>query len=230
MPLQHKYSESGQGLVEVALIIVLVSVVSILGLSATGTSLQDVYCDVVSGFGESGSGACSGALFSEDFLTLDKWHTAWGKWSIQDGKLLGQNYSAIFAKDFSGEDYMINIDSANLSAGNGYGVWFRSQNFANPEGYIFQYDPGYDGGSFLFRKWVDGHELSPFARVKVPGYDWTGEDHQVQIKVVGDTFTAYVDGAAVLSASDSTFTEGTIGLRTWDSTQVTFDDISITNP
>ncbi len=224
-------NERGQGFVEVGLILVLVATVTILSLTATGTSLQEVYCQAATSLG-SDSSRCSGerVLFSEDFTDLSDWYIPWGQWEISDDALFGKRHSAIFAKNFSGEDYLININTANLAQGNGYGVWFRAQNPDRPEGYIFQYDPGYDGGSFLFRKWVDGHELSPFARVKVPGYDWHGEDHQVQISVVGDTFTAYVDGEEVLSASDSTYTEGTIGIRTWDNTQATFDDITVTTP
>ena len=230
MRLTTKPHEIGQGLVEVALIIVLVGVAAMAALSATGTSLQDIYCDVVIGVGGTGGSTCSGALFSDSFENMDNWYVPWGKFNISNGALFGEKYSAIFAKDFTGDDYMLTIDKANLTQGNGYGVWFRAQNLDKPEGYIFQYDPGYDGGSFLFRKWVDGHELAPFARVKAPGYDWHGEDHQVQIRAEGDTFTAYVDGDEVLSASDSTYTEGTVGLRTWDNTQATFDDITITNP
>jgi Flp pilus assembly pilin Flp len=46
-------AERGQGLVEYALILVLVATVVIVGLSLVGTSVQDVYCQVVAGLGSS---------------------------------------------------------------------------------------------------------------------------------------------------------------------------------
>ena len=46
-------AERGQGLVEYALILVLVATVVIVGLSLVGTSVQDVYCQVVVGLGSS---------------------------------------------------------------------------------------------------------------------------------------------------------------------------------
>ena len=42
-------AQRGQGLVEYALILVLVAVVVIIGLGVVGTSVQGVYCDVVAG-------------------------------------------------------------------------------------------------------------------------------------------------------------------------------------
>jgi pilus assembly protein Flp/PilA len=50
-------AERGQGLVEYALILVLVAVVVIIGLSVVGTSVQGVYCDVVAGL-QSDSAQC----------------------------------------------------------------------------------------------------------------------------------------------------------------------------
>jgi len=139
-------------------------------------------------------------------------------------------WGGIFNNEFAGDDYTVNIDKANLIRGNGYGVWFRAQDYDRPEGCIFQYDPGYRGGSFLFRKWVNGHELRPFAVQRSLGFDWHGDDHDVQVVAEGNTFTAYVNGEPVLTASDDTYTEGGVGLRTWDRTQVCFDDFTITTP
>jgi len=225
----HKHQhETGQGLIEFVLIIVLVSATASLGLAATGTSLKDVYCNTISGL--SGKDPCEAGL-SEDFSDLSDWVGGWGRyWDNSTGELCGANWGAIFNDKFSGDDYTINVGKANLEQGNGYGIFFRAQDYQNPEGYIFQYDPGYAGGAFMFRKWVDGHELSPFAVERVPGYDWHGEDHNVQIVVEGDTYIAYIDGQEVLRASDDTYQQGGVGFRTWDSTKACFDDLTITTP
>jgi Flp pilus assembly pilin Flp len=55
-------AELGQGLVEYALMLVLVAVVVIIGLRLVGTSAQGVYCDVVAGL-QSDSAQCG---FQED--------------------------------------------------------------------------------------------------------------------------------------------------------------------
>jgi Flp pilus assembly pilin Flp len=95
-------------------------------------------------------------------------------------------------------------------------------------GYVFQYDPGYSPGSFIIRKWVNGRELSvPIAVAKASGYDWYNTPRDIQVVVKGDTFTAYVDGTPVLTATDSTYTSGGTGIRTWDSTQVCFDQFGM---
>jgi Flp pilus assembly pilin Flp len=220
-------SESGQGLVEIGLIIVLVAMVSVLALSATGTSLREIYCNVISGLGI--ENACTDA-FLEDFSDISDWHKSWGNCDVSNGELCCNRWGGIFNTEYSGEDYTIDVGKANLAKGNGYGVWFRAQDYDRPEGYIFQYDPGYAGGAFLFRKWVDGHELRPFAVQRDRNFDWHGADHQVQIVANGNTFTAYVDGEEVLTATDDTYQEGGVGVRTWDRTQACFDDLMITSP
>lgn len=220
-----KKDHHGQAMVEVAIIISLVAVVTILSLSVVGVGVRNLLCQAAQGLGA--AGVC-GALF-EDFSDISDWDQTTGKnCSNETGQLCCDKYNEIFKNDFEGEDYTVSVDVANLGQGDGYGMFFRAQNYENPQGYIFQYDPGY--GAFIFRKWVDGHELSPFAVKKVPGFDWYGKDHTVQLVVHGDTFTAFVDGKEVLTGSDSTYSEGGIGLRTWDSTKACIDDLSITTP
>lgn len=223
-------NEQGQGLVEIVLILALVATVTMLSLAATGVSLQDVYCRAVHAFRPNVQCGSEGPAFSEDFTDISDWYKSWGDCKEKNGEMCCNRWGGIFNSEFTGEDYTINLGKANLARGNGYGVWFRAQDYNRPEGYIFQYDPGYGGGAFLFRKWVDGHELRPFAVQRMRGFDWHGDDHTVQIEVNDNTFTAYVNGEAVLTASDDTYTEGGVGLRTWDRTQACFDDLSITIP
>lgn len=221
------HNADGQGLIEYALLIALVSSVVILSLSVMGIGVKDIYCGIVENLG--GSDVCRSA-FAEDFSDISDWVSSWGKWDNSNDELCGSRWGGIFNEDFSGDDYTVNVGKANLAQGKGYGVYFRTQDYKKPNGYIFQYDPGWGGGAFLFRKWVNGHELSPFAVQRAPGFDWHGEDHNIQLVVEGDTFKAYVDGQEMLSASDSTYSEGGVGFRVWDRTKVCFDDLSITTP
>ena len=211
--------ERGQGIIEYVVIIALIGAISTMSMSLMGIGVRDVYCDVLSGLGGDG---CS--------FIPEKWNSVKGHWKTGDPLCGGPGEGRIFADDFSGEDYIINIDSAQLYQGNGYGVFFRTTNEDHVNGYNFQYDPGWGGGAFLFRKWVNGHELPPIAVARAPGFEWHNTDRQITVSVVGDTFQAYVDGELVLTATDDTYSEGGVGLRTWDNTEACFSGISITNP
>jgi len=55
---RSRRSREGQGLVEYSLILVLVAVVVILVFSATGTSIKEVYCEVLDGLDAEAPNAC----------------------------------------------------------------------------------------------------------------------------------------------------------------------------
>jgi len=209
----------GQGLIEYGLIIGLVATASILALSATGISLESVYCSAIEGLGGEGCG-----------FTPENWNIERGDWTIDDQICGGGGEGRIFADGFSGDDYVLNIESSQLFKGNGYGVYFRASEPNLVDGYTFQYDKGYQ--ALIFRKWVGGHELSPpFAVERMPAdYDWYSKDHQIQLSVVGNTYTVNIDGQEMMTATDDTYTEGGIGLRTWDDTEACFEGITIKNP
>lgn len=214
--------QKGQSYVEYILIIALVVVITIGVLAAIGTSIKDLYCEVITALG---GDACQP---SEQELT--DWNEIFGDWDYEDGQVCGKYNGRTFADGFTGDDYVVNIDSATLERGNGYGVYFRTSDEAAVDGYNFQYDPGWDGGAFLFRKWVNGHELPPIAVHRDRDFDWLGTSRELQVRVEGDTFTAYVDGEEVLTATDDTYSEGGVGLRTWNGTHACFEGVSVIAP
>jgi len=218
---RDRFREDGQGAIEYALIFALIAGVVALALALMGVSVRDVYCDVMGGMGKD---VCS--------VDLTSWKVRRGKWSLGEpmcNKSSGQG--SVFADGYTGKDAVITIDSAKLSRGNGYGVYFRATNVNKRlNGYTFQYDPGYGGGAFIIRKWVHGHELPPLAVKKDRNFPWHGSDNKIQLKIVGDTFTVFVNGEQVLVGKDDTYKEGGIGLRTWDSTRACFKGISVKTP
>lgn len=213
---------TAQGIVEYGIILALLSVVSIGALTATGTSLRDAYCQVMDGLGQGDS--CQNRL--------DDWELYDGNCTAVEGKVCCDHYGYIFANDYEGSDYTIVVEDALLTKGWGYGIFFRTvRSKGTFNGYNFQYDPGYGGGAFLFRKWVNGHELSPIARAKAPAdYEWYKTPKTITIVVKGDTFTAFIDEKQVLLASDSTFSEGGVGIRTWDASDFCTSGIIVTTP
>ncbi|MBX0326706.1 DUF1080 domain-containing protein [Oscillochloris sp. ZM17-4] len=224
MTTSTRHTLPGQSMVEIGVMIALVAVIAAVGLSTTGTSVDTAMCQVVSAFG--GGDCGTRLLFADDFTNMNAWERAAGTWKIDNGELSGGPGEGRLFTPIPADDYTIDIDTARLSQGNGYGVFFRTENFGKVNGYTFQYDPGLQG--FAFRKWVNGSEIStPIAIAKAPNYDWYNSDRKLQITVKGDTFTASIDGQHVLTTSDSTYTSGGIGLRTWDSTQASFDNLSV---
>ncbi len=230
MKRKFEAQSSGQGLVEYLLILALIGLVTVLALSLMGEGVADVFCRAAAGLGldEICSQGCQ-----DGFDNLDGWDTAWGAFEAIDGQMCNTNgYSGVINRcsgSLPSDDVSIKLEDVSLQQGNGYGVWFRmTENEAGRvEGYIFQYDPGYGGGAFLFRKWVNGHELSPFAINWASGYDWYGVDHDVEVVAEGNLFKAYVDGELVLQATDDTYDYGQTGLRTWDSTLVCLDNFTV---
>jgi Flp pilus assembly pilin Flp len=141
---QNNSDQSGQGLVEYAIIALLVALIVLFALAALGINLREAYCNIVKIFGVT---QCS---LGSQIWTPQSWTIVQANNWNTDGPICGgPSEGRIFADDFSGNDYVINIDSAQLSQGNGYGVYFRATGVDRVNGYTFQYDPGY--GAFIFR-------------------------------------------------------------------------------
>ncbi len=220
--IMKKRRISGQGMVEYAMVLILVVIAVLLVIQLTGGSVSNLYCRMISIFNNQ---SCAQTYCQDSFSSLSGSQMYQGVWSTSTGQLCSPNGGGvIFNKcSMSGttpSDYTVALNNASLTAGNGYGIYFRATNSGSGiNGYAFQYDPGANG--FVIRKWVNGAEVfSPtLAQVNAPaGYNWYGSPHTLSVKVVGTTFTGYVDGVAVVTAVDNTYTSGGTGIRTWDGT------------
>ena len=231
--MKKEKANLGQGLVEYVLILALISLGVAATLELTGYSVRDAYCAAAEGLGATNACADTRVYCEDDFSSMDDWDSQYGKWSSSDDQMCtsrGAKAYSTCAETLPTSDYTVNLDGAQLDRGNGYGVFFRgSEMDGKTNGYIVQYDPGWGGGAIIMRKWVNGRELPPFAVQRMPGFDWTGEPHDIQLDVQGDTFTVSIDGAEILVGQDDTYSEGTgVGLRSWDGTEVCFDGMSVT--
>jgi hypothetical protein len=74
---------------------------------------------------------------------------------------------------------------------------------------------------------VDGREIWDPIAIAPMGPDVFNTPHDFDINVKGDTYTVSMDGEQILSATDSTYTTGGTGLRSWDSTSACVGDFSI---
>ena len=218
----------GQAIIEYGLVLALLVIVVIVVLARYGINLRDSYCAVVSGLG---GDYCK--HYCEDDFNDDKGWSQLNKnsWTISNGQMCNKNpneqrvYNSCSSQNKL-TDYSVNLKNTQLMQGNGYGVFVRMASTAPTNGIVFQYDPGLNG--FVFRKWVNGWEVNPALAFKaMPGYKWYDKPHDITVKVQGNTYTAYVDGAAVLSATDNTYSSGSVGLRTWDSTKMCTGGMSV---
>ena len=225
----HSKSEAGQGLVEYVLVLALIGLVVSLSLSVTGTSVREIFCDIGSGLGGQGCG-CTSAF--DDPAELDDWGGS-GKedyLTIEGGKACNSGPKASFlnscSKDFGSSDFTADISGVSIdhigNGNRGFDFLFRSQDEDN--GYHFTYN----SKSHLIRFWkrVNGKWILMSSK-KAPS-QWSQQPElNFQVKVEGDTFTAYKDGEAILQASDDAYTEGEYGIRNKPGSKTCFDDISV---
>ena len=222
--------KKGQGVIEYVLLLLLLAVITTSTLKLTGVNLSDTFTRI--------STAISGkskVLFNDQFNDLSGWNSIFGpnSWKVVNGYLTNTSVGdeRIMAYGDLPNDYVINT-TAQLVSGNGYGVMFRlTQMGSNYGGYSFQIDPGY-GNKFVLRKYsTNGTEISTPIAVSNPpaGFNFNAF-HQVSVSVVGSTYTMYVDGVKVMTATDSTYTSGGAGLRTWSTSQIKVDNFSATVP
>jgi len=163
-----------------------------------------------------------------------------GQWSIKDGKLVptGPGENRMLIAGTTGKDYELIVNAKyNNTSGGGYGVYYRATQGTGADadkitGYCFQFDPGL-GNRFAVRKVINGAEQAVFKYVdmkNVMGSDFDiNAQHQISVNVNGDRQIIKVDGKVVLDFNDSTFTEGTAGLRSWAGTKVEFQDVKYNN-
>ena len=79
----------------------------------------------------------------------------------------------------------------------------------------------------MFRKWVKGRELKPFAITKAQDFDWYAQDYTLQSHVIGDTFTVIIDDEQVLQGVGDAYQSDGVGFRTWNKSEVCFNSISV---
>ena len=189
----------------------------------------------------------AGNLVNDNFNdgNSNGWYKSSNNWKVIDGKYYGgvngvnSGENRTFLEANLGANYTVQVDakliSGSVSGGYGYGIYFGATDYANTlDSYVFQYDPGWQGGSFIFRKVVGGYESNPIATVAAPaGYQWTGVEKQITIAVSGNTYTAYVSDVnggtkPVLQVTSPTFSGTAVGLRTWNTSYASFDNVTVT--
>jgi len=174
-------------------------------------------------------------LYDNNFDTSDRLNPLIGSWSVSGGSLSPINPNTenrIAFGNLTWKDYEITAQ-ATLSAGNGYGIYYRSDGVAgtsNPgvTGYCFQFDKGL-GNKLVVRKVTNGYEANPFQSVDMPPEIAASlnSSHSISISVVGNQHIIKIDGKVLLSFTDTWRGAGMAGLRTWAGVKASFDYVQV---
>lgn len=240
--MKRRVHESGQGLLEYGLILVLAVVALMLILQLFGISLRDVYCAVVSIFSQSGTCAVSTkpvAICEDDFSQgLTGWQSLAGNPQIKSGNFCWSGSTQTFNKcSLTNElkDYVIHLEDVVVDQGSGFGVFFRTTfRQQGASGYVFQYDPGLKtsdspNGSFVIRRWMNGKEIwKPIAEAKIPAdFAVYKTPHDIDIVIRDANYMVLIDGKKVLEVTDHVYKEGGVGFRSWSNTTACTSHFSI---
>jgi Flp pilus assembly pilin Flp len=228
--------QKGQGLVEYALLLVLMAVIAILALNISGISTSDLFNQIKTGIeGEDDSCKPLAEAGDEWESSKDKfWYG--GIEQQQDGYKVCPLCGGLLP-GFSDSDYQLDLSGVTVkntnATWNGYGITFRAENGANGlNGYMFEVEKVNKNNPtrIYFSKWVNGVQIKPYIKMYyLPSdIDWNNPP-DMSVKVEGNTFTAYMNGQQVLQGSDKTYTEGGAGVFSNAGTELSFSDFLI-NP
>jgi hypothetical protein len=193
------------------------------------TGIVDVYCS-------SSDANVATNMYQNTFDSMSQLRVLKGSFEVVNGQLkpaaAGEN-RAIF-NGTNGTDYTIEMNAVYLSGAqsqSGYGIYYRATEAADITGYAFQFDPG-SGNAFVVREVVNGKETNTIKRVTMAStmgasFDIT-KPHDIKIEVVGVSQVISVDGVQILKFDNSTFSSGSVGVRTWNNTDARFNDVTIT--
>ena len=169
-------------------------------------------------------------MFESDFKDMEGLNVLMGGWEINGESLVptGPGENRLSFGDESWEDFELRLN-AEITSGKGYGIYYLSDGKEDISGYCFQYDPGYGSGAFLVRKVEDGKEQSPIQRMWIPeNFPVYNQSHEISVSIKDNNHVITVDGVEIFSFQEESFTSGSAGLRSWGSSAVSFQDVTVT--
>ena len=170
-------------------------------------------------------------LFTSDFSSMEGLTILSGKWNTSNAALFpvgGKEEHRIVFGDQKWKDYTVKVNTT-MKGGSGktdYGIYYRIDGNPDITGYVFQYDVS--GNSFLVKSVVDGKEDRVIKEAALDDtFPLYNQSYEVVINVQGDRHSISIEGQIILDFRDSTFSSGMAGLRTWDNSKASFDNISV---
>jgi len=189
----------------------------------------DVFCTAV-------DAELSTEVYKSTFFAKDNIQSLKGSWKTGNGVLspVAAGENCVIFGGTSGTNYTIKINAAYLGGNpkrSGYGIYYRVSDGTELSGYVFQFDPG-KGNIFELRKVVKGREskiihFASMFETMGGGFDITAP-HDIKIVVAGQSHVISIDGTQFLNFTDTTFSSGSVGVRTWNDSIVRFNKVIVT--
>jgi Flp pilus assembly pilin Flp len=243
MKNKRSAKEHGQGLVEYALILVLVSSIVAVSLHLTGTSIREIFtralCEI------QGEEDCQAQVFLEEEFSeetefdFSSWETGlWRKknneWWLEDGKLVSDKDASILFDQIIDGAYSVLISGVDLlnesNKKQGVSLHFNSSyEDKNFSGYALQIVSEKKGDFIYFQEYSKGKPIKPdlTKKLRLPlDFNWDNPV-DIQVDVQGDTFTGYVNGQMVIQAQDSTYSQGQVGIASGKDSEISVDAITV---
>lgn len=168
--------------------------------------------------------------FAEHFDKLkinDTWNAIEGPWTLDAGRLSvakGQGYKAISIRDDL-KDFTIESDIRVADRSGDAGLLFRTVSATpgadNVRGYYAGLSAAGTGAVMLGRMSNNWTELKRAAVTINPN-----TDYRLKVSAIGSQINVYVNDVLVLQQTDSTYTEGNVGVRMYNS-QPSYDNIVV---
>jgi len=232
-------NQTGQAVVEYAILLAMIALVVLLVLAAMGISLDGAYAAVAGIFRGKATPTSDNSYKTEFDGDLDDWFTAeYGFWrgdaETERGRLKLDPVTLTMLKGHSVKDFDVQVSGVGIEnekkVWNGYGLMFRADS-SGRNGYMFEIEKKSAGqpSQMYFSKWVDGKQqkLSGAVVTLPDNFEWSSAS-SMQISARGDTLTAYVGGKQVLQTRDSTYSQGQVGIASNAGTEITVDSFSLT--
>ncbi len=176
---------------------------------------------------------CGATLFQDNFndgSAVPEWTQVNSGWSVADGVYqntsTGDNRRA-FAGAFSWTDYSFSamIRSTDGEDEDPIGLIFRAQDSSNY--YLFQWQRAGSGWRQRLQQVGSGGGTLDQNTDPAAAYE-LGRWYHVEIRAEGSLLRVFVDGQQVLSAIDTTYPSGRIGLYSHQNAVTSFDDVLVT--
>jgi len=177
----------------------------------------------------------TGVMYESKFDDKTGVVTTKGNWQIASNGLKPNNgtENRVILDNTDATNYEITADATATGTGGGYGIIYHATKLQNLSGYVFQFDKS-ASNSFLVRKFTNGTENMtalksvPMKSVMGDAFDLNAK-HRIVIHVKDNEHVITVDGVEVLRFTDSTFTSGYVGLRSWQNIDAAFSYVKVVN-
>lgn len=164
-----------------------------------------------------------------DLRLGEEWTPELGTWRVVNGHLStdeNDDWRRIFVGDTSWQDYAVEVDAWSEDWFYPVQILIRSHQGT----YIAMQTNIHNTDFILF----GGGEPTTIAHSDIGvddqsgnRYNWT---YHLRVEVVGDIFTAYINGNMILQVQDSTFSKGRVGLAFQTYYSTWFDNFKVSEP